>query len=306
MSTPLAAAGTLVVATDDRGRFALRDIDGVTTRPVPDSRAAVLWRRHGITGAEITEALPAMPLLRWLHTDTAGVDDLPLDELDAAGVTVTKTAAYTEAVAEWAVAAVLLAAKGLPAYVRASDAHRWEPAAGNPRLLGTTRAVIVGAGGIGARIGAMLRHLGVTVELVARAHTRSTWAEYTLPWADWLVLACPLTASTRGLIGADQLALLPTDAWVINAARGGVLDEGALLDALNAHRIGGAVLDTVNTEPLPSGSPLWGRPNVLVTPHDAWRARGAGRRQVADFRDQLGRYLGGKPLRRVVDAAQGY
>ncbi len=295
--------GRVRVATDERGRKALTGAAGAEPLVLGSGDAEAVWRRHGMTSGKLVRALGAMPSLCWVHTDTAGVDDLPLAELAARGVTVTKTSAYTEAVAEWIATAVLLAAKGVPAYVRASDARRWLPEAGSPRLVAGSAALLVGNGAIGSYAGAMLRGMGV------RVHTASRGSA---PWrpclgnTDWLILACPLTSETRHLIGAAALAELKPGAWVVNVARGGVLDQRALADALDAGGPGGAVLDAFDTEPLPPGSPLWGRPNVVVLPHDAWRAEGAGRRQTADFADQLRRYREGRPLRRAVDACAGY
>ncbi|GAA4658916.1 hypothetical protein GCM10023347_07840 [Streptomyces chumphonensis] len=166
--------GPLIVATDERGATVLGCLDSVETVPLGAQNAKAIWRRHGMTGCAIAEALPGMPYLPWLHTDTAGGNDLPLAELAARGVMVTRTSAYTEAVAEWIVAAVLIAAKGAHAYVRASDPREWAPGAGRPRLVAGSQAVVVGNGEIGSYAGAMLRGIGVRVHHVSRS-SGSDW-----------------------------------------------------------------------------------------------------------------------------------
>jgi phosphoglycerate dehydrogenase-like enzyme len=297
----------VIVATCQRGRAALAGRSGVRAVPLEEAapaRADAIWRRAGTTSHEIAAALNSADALRWVHTDTAGVEDLPLAQLADRGVILTKTTAYTDAVAEWIVTAVLVAAKGTPRYVEASRSGRWEPGVGAPRLITGTRALIVGDGAIGQAAAAVLAAMGAAVSTVG-SRSAAGW-EALLPGTDWLVLACPLTERTHHLIGATVLGALPEGAWLINAARGEVVNEYALAAALDSGHLGGAVLDTFTVEPLPADSPLWGRPNVVVTPHDAWRASGAGRRQVADFLDQLRRYRSGQPLHRVVDTAAGY
>ncbi|MEV2277848.1 NAD(P)-dependent oxidoreductase [Nocardiopsis sp. NPDC049922] len=300
-------AMVVTVATCERGRAALAGCSGVRAVPLEEAapaHAEVLWRRAGTTGPEIAAALSRARAARWVHTDTAGVDDLPLPELAARRVVLTKTSAYTDAVAEWIVTAVLVAAKGTPAYADASRDGRWEPGVGAPRLVSGTCALIVGDGAISQAAASVLTAMGATVTPVG-SRSPSGW-DALLPGTDWLVLACPLTERTHHLISAAVLGALPVGAWLVNAARGEVVDERALATALDSGHLGGAVLDTFSVEPLPADSPLWGRPNVVVTPHDAWRASGAGRRQVADFLDQLHRYRTGRPLHRTVDTAAGY
>jgi len=122
--------------------------------------------------------------------------------------------------------------------------------------------------------------------------------------ADFVVLTLPLSAATRGLIGASALAAMKPSAWLINLARGPIVDEAALLDALRARRIGGAILDVFDTEPLPPDHPLWALDNVVVTPHISGPSTV---REIAPiFADNLRRYLAGRPLRHLVDRRRGY
>ena len=117
-----------------------------------------------------------------------------------------------------------------------------------------------------------------------------------LPRADWLVIACPLTPQTRGLIDAVALASLPAGAHLINIGRGEIVDQPALVDALASGRLAGAYLDVFDPEPLPAESPLWGMPNVIVSPHDAASAAGNDRRVFELFQRNLGRWQAGGDL----------
>ena len=124
--------------------------------------------------------------------------------------------------------------------------------------------------------------------------------------SDFVVLAAPLTADTVGLIGEDAIAAMKPGAWVINVARGELVDELALARALRSGRIGGAVLDTFREEPLPAASPLYDLPNVILTPHTSWSSTRVLDRSVDLFCDNLRRYAAGQPLVNVVDPSAGY
>jgi phosphoglycerate dehydrogenase-like enzyme len=127
-----------------------------------------------------------------------------------------------------------------------------------------------------------------------------------LPEMDALVLACPLTGQTRGLIGAAELALLRPGAVLVNISRGPVVDQDALVSALRSGHLGGACLDVFATEPLPPGSPLWGMPNVIVSPHSAATVAEENGLLTDLFIDNLRRWLAGRPLRNTYDRAAGY
>jgi phosphoglycerate dehydrogenase-like enzyme len=124
--------------------------------------------------------------------------------------------------------------------------------------------------------------------------------------SDFVVLAAPLTSDTVGLIGEQAIAAMKPGSWVINIARGELVDEPALARALRAGRIGGAVLDTFREEPLPSTSPLYDLPNVILTPHTSWSSTRVLDRSVDLFCDNLRRYAAGEPLLNVVDPTAGY
>jgi glyoxylate/hydroxypyruvate reductase len=121
-----------------------------------------------------------------------------------------------------------------------------------------------------------------------------------------VVLGLPATDATRGMIDARALAAMRDDAWLVNVARGALVDEDALVQALDAGRLGGALLDAFSTEPLPADSPLWGRDNVVIVPHHTWSSPASYRRMEELFAAQLSRWLRGEPMHNVVHPDTGY
>jgi phosphoglycerate dehydrogenase-like enzyme len=189
--------------------------------------------------------------------------------------------------------------------------RRWAPVDPIP-LRGQTLCV-VGLGDIGRSIAKAARALGMQVIGVTRSGRGSRDAlrvyrtqalRAALARADFVVLTLPLSDETRGLVGPAELAAMKPTAWLLNLARGPIVDETALLGALRARRIGGAVLDVFDTEPLPADHPLWGFDNVVVTPHISGPSTP---REIGPiFNDNLRRYAARRPLRHLVDRARGY
>ncbi len=257
------------------------------------------------------------PRLRWVQLTSAGVGAfLTRTGLDSSGVTFT-TAAGVHAVplAEFVVTGLLYLVKDLPTVLDRQRRHHWQRHA-TGQLRGR-RALVVGLGGIGREVVRVLDALGVSVVGLGRAgHTYDVPGldaqlqpgdlDAALGDLDVVVLACPLTEETRDLLSASRIARLPASAVVVNIARGAVLDQRALESALAAGRLGGAVLDVFDTEPLPAGSPLWDLPNVLVSPHSASTVAVETDRIVDLFCDNLRRWVDGLPLRNVYDAGRGY
>ena len=254
----------------------------------------------------------AGPKLRWVSTIYAGLDAFPLDLLRERGVTLTNGAGINAyAVAEYAVLGVLAAAKRFDEVVRAHDRHEWPGDAPGKVELFETSALIIGYGAIGRLIGERLAAFGVAVTGVTRSGRDGTitpdkWRNR-LGEFDWIVLAAPSTGDTKAMIGADELAAMKPDSWLINIARGDMIDDDALLAALSARSIGGAFHDPTNPEPLPPEHPLWSAPNCMITMHLSGRSQTRMfRRAAALFLDNLTAFRDGRPMRNVADLDAGY
>jgi phosphoglycerate dehydrogenase-like enzyme len=226
--------------------------------------------------------------------------------------------------AEYVMAMVLGFAHRLPVAARMrsrrhwpEDGERWELY--RPLHVPGSRMAIVGYGRVGAGIAEAAAAFGIEVVGVSRTGARSYGREVpgvrvvgvraldeALAGAHWLVVCAPGTPKTMGLIGAEQLAALAPGAHVIDVARGGVVDEAALQEALGAGRLAGAALDVFAEEPLPGDSPWWDHPAVLPTPHIAGLAPDYEERVLALFKENVARYLEGRPLINVVDRQLGY
>jgi phosphoglycerate dehydrogenase-like enzyme len=258
------------------------------------------------------DTLLAAPRLRWVQLHSAGADRPVYQELHRRGVAVTTASgANAGVVVQTALAGLLSLARGFPAFARAQREHRWAPLilSGLPRDLAAQTALIVGWGPIGRQLGRILRELSLRIAVVRGGDEPAEGAEATVPYerigellprADWLLLACPLTERTRGLVDAAALARLPPGAHLVNVARGEVVVERALVEALARGTLAGAHLDTFEHEPLPADSPLWDLPNVIVSPHSAGQSDGNEARVAGIFLDNLARWCRGEPLRHLV------
>ena len=254
-------------------------------------------------------AVRKAPQLKWLHLFNVGVDHPVFTEMRERGVRLT-TSAGTSArpIAQNAITGLLMLARGFPRWLADQRAHKWNP----PRppdvardLQGQT-AVVIGLGHIGSEIARLAQALGLKVIGVRRTprgpddHVDEIRPPQRLveiaPRADWLIVACPLTAETRGLVNAELISRLPRHAHLINIARGEIVDEAALIEALRDARLGGAYLDVFQQEPLPENSPLWDLPNVLVTPHNSSFDTGLDGRIYDMFVENLARWHRGEAL----------
>lgn len=252
--------------------------------------------------------------LKWLSTIYAGLDGFPLDLLATRGVTMTNGAGVNAIpVAEYALMGILAAAKRVDHLVRAHDKREWPGDAPGKIELFESKALIIGHGEIGRRIAKMLRGFEVAVTAVRRTPDPDPSIIGIEEWRDrlgefdWVILAAPATDDTRHMIGAAELRAMKDSAWLINIARGSLVDQPALRSALSWGTIAGAFLDTVEPEPLPPEDPLWTAPNTLITMHMSGRAQTRMfERAVALFVDNLARYREGQPLKNVVDLKLGY
>jgi phosphoglycerate dehydrogenase-like enzyme len=262
----------------------------------------------GLTAAAIRHG----ERLKWVSTIYAGLDAFPLDTLKQRGTILTNgTGINALAVAEYAVLGVLAAAKRFDEVVRAHDRHEWLKDAPGKVELFETSALIVGMGAIGKLIGERLAAFGVSVTGVTRSGRDGTltpdeW-QAKLGEFDWVILAAPSTDSTKAMIGTAELAAMKPSAWLINIARGDMIDEAALLDALNGRKIAGAFLDPTSPEPLPADNPLWSAPNCMITMHLSGRSQTKMfPRATALFLRNLDAFVNGRPMENVVDLDAGY
>jgi len=260
--------------------------------------------------------------LGWAHTGSAGVGAALYPAMRDSAVVLTNSAGiYAEPMADTVLAMMLHFSRGIDLAVRAQAERRWDEgpfdAADTPvRELAECTLGIVGLGGIGRAVARRGVALGMTVVATRRRGTEGPEGvevlsgpgalDRILPRSDFLVLAVPQTAETRAMIGARELAMLPRRAVVVNVARGGVVDEAALVQALREKRLRGAGLDVFTREPLPADSALWGLPNVVVLPHVSGASPTFWRRQTDLVIQNLRRYAAGQPLLNTVDKQAGY
>lgn len=263
---------------------------------------------------------PVWPLARgarWVHSRWAGIETLVFPALVDSGVVLTNgRGAFSDSLAEFTLAAVLFFAKDLGRMRRSQAQGRWDPF--DPAWIKGTLLGIVGYGDIGRAVAARARSFGMRIVGLRRHPERS--AGDPLPdevWplerraeligrADYVVVATPLTAETRGLVGAAEIAAMKPGAVLVNVGRGACVDEAALVEALRAGRIRGAALDVFEREPLPAGHPFFGLDNVLLSPHCADHVPGWIEDAMRLFRENLDRFRRRAPLLNVVDKHAGY
>jgi phosphoglycerate dehydrogenase-like enzyme len=294
------------------------------------------WARAEVLYTD--QVLPApeqVPNLRWVQFHWAGLDfvlDNPLMQKPDLMVTTLSGAAAPQ-MAEFALAQILALGHRLPELAAHQSRaewprERWERF--RPQELRTSTVGIVGYGSIGREIARLVRAFGGQVLAAKRDAMHPQDAGYTIPGlgdpggdlfsrlypyqavrsmvkeCDYVVVSVPLTPDTRGMFGASELAAMKPSAFLITVGRGGVVDQGALVTALQEKRIAGAALDVFAEEPLPTSSPLWKMSNVLVSPHVGGMSVHYNQRAIALFIENLKRYLTGAPLLNRYDIARGY
>jgi len=260
----------------------------------------------------MADTLRAAKKLKWLNSIYAGLDFLPMDVLISRDITVTNGAGINAiTIAEYVIMGILNIAKGYRDVVLAQTQHEWLQDSPGKREVAGTKALILGYGAIGSLIKPRLEGLDVEVTVVRRSGGQGAlsphqWKER-LPDFDWIILAVPATDETDGLIGATELAKMKSDAVIVNIARGAVIDQDALVDALEKKRIGGAFLDVTTPEPLPSDHKLWSFNNVHISMHLSGRAQEKMFQRSADrFLDNLDKYLRNEPVKPVFNPRLGY
>lgn len=294
------------------------DGSGVVTPETLDAVAdAEVYLGLGIP-ATILEAGPG---LRWVHTGTAGIGSWLTASMLERDILFTNSAGvFGPPIAESVMAFLFHFARGLQEAHAVQRRGRWDKAAfdgpehGLRELAGSTVGII-GLGGIGREVAWRCRAMGAGVVGVRRGSTAVEGVRLLegddalatlLASSDYVVVTVPETPETVGLLDANALASMKPDAVLVNVGRGRVVDEAALVAALEAGRLGGAALDVFATEPLPEGHPLWSAPNVLITPHMSAYSLRFWDRQLALILENVDRYMEGRPLVNVVDKRAGY
>lgn len=295
---------TTVVRVDSEG-----NIDADAT----DAEVYFSW--FYLKPTTLHRVLDAAPLLRWHHAPNAGVNHILTPKYLERDLILTNGAGvHGIPIAEFVITYLLAYSKQLPSLYQLQNEHNWQRGLPIQELFEKT-LLIIGAGGIGQEIAVRAKAFGMRIFGSSR-HPKplpnfdkvvgvNEWKKL-LPQSEFVVIATPLTPETKGMIDVETLRLFRPDSYLINIARGAIVYESALTNALRENWIAGAALDTVFTEPLPAESPLWTLPNVFITPHCSGNSPRVKERTLALFLDNLTRYRQGKSLRNVVDKNAGY
>jgi len=278
--------------------------------------AARVMLRGGLPASVLDHVIGRAQKVEWIHSFSAGVERVATDTVRSRGITVTNArGVFSRPIAEYVVMMCLAIARRLPQLLELQRERTWQPLRGLE--LGSLTVGIVGYGSIGSEVARLLAPFDTRI-IATRRHAERGAAEPNvellgqdqldelLRRSDVVVVAAPLTEETAGMIGAPQLREMGERAWLINIARGRLIDELALRRALESGWIGGAVLDVFTDEPLSGDSPLYGLPNLILTPHSSWSSDQVVERSVRLFVENLQRFAAGEPLENVVDLEAGY
>jgi phosphoglycerate dehydrogenase-like enzyme len=313
-------------------RLVTVSVEGLADGPLDDVEVML---RGWLSSDAFDRLLARAPHLAWVHSATSGVERALTPASRERGLLVTNArGVFSRPIAEYVMMMILGVSRRLPQLLELQRERTWQPLEGAE--LRDVTVGIVGLGSIGRAVGALATAFGCRVVAVRRRPETAdppaaadgsgladgddrSFGEVmldrvggpdTLPEllgeSDFIVLAAPLTPETEDMINAETLAMVKPGAWLINVARGRLIDERALLRALRDGPLGGAVLDTFRDEPLPPMSSFYDLPNVIVTPHTAWSSGRVLDRSVELFCDNLRRFAKGDPLLNVVDPAAGY
>ncbi len=336
---PLAIALSPILAARYRGRDLERiraaapgarlvtlSVEGLADAPLDDVEVLL---RGWLTADAFDRLLARAPRLTWVHSASTGVERALTPQARERGIVITNArGVFSRPIAEYVLMMILAISRRLPQLLELQRERTWQPLEGAE--LRDVTVGIVGLGSIGRAVGALATAFGCRVIATRRRPAAGSGpiapdaegsapgelaVDHVLPpeelphllaESDFVVLAAPLTRDTVEMINDGTLALMKPGSWLINVARGGLIDERALLRALRGGPIGGAVLDTFSEEPLAPSSPFYDLPNVIVTPHTSWSSGRVLDRSVVLFCDNLRRYAAGDALVNVVDPGAGY
>ncbi len=288
--------------------------EGVADEPLDD--AEVLLRGWSLGGDPLDRLVGRAARVRWIHSVSVGVESVLTPCVRLRGLTVTNgRGVFDQPIAEYVMTMILAICRRLPQLIELQRERTWQPL--QARELAETTIGLVGLGGIGCEVAELARPFGPRVVAIRRRPGAAPVdgvevlggldaLPRLLAVSDFVVLALPLTGATDALINDESLAAAKPGSWLVNVARGGLVDEGAMLRALRSGPLGGAVLDTFREEPLSEASPFYRLPNCIVTPHTSWSSAAVLDRTLDVFCDNLRRYRAGEPLAYVVDLGAGY
>ncbi len=287
-------------------------VQGDELGPAADAEAIL----GGFSAERLRTVLAKMPKVRWIHTFSAGVDrHVPVLAGRDDVVLTNNTGAYDAPISEHVIAMIFAAAKRVPQHLAAQSRSEWQREVPHAEVRDAT-LVILGMGSIGTELARLAAGVGMRVIGVRRDPSRPApgvervvpperFAEV-VPEADYLAVTAALTPKTKGMVSAEIIRALKPTAWIINIARGPIVDEAALTAALQERRIGGAALDVFETEPLPATSPLWKLDNTILTPHVSNSSPKVRGRSLALAVENVRRFKAGEPLLNLVDRSVGY
>ena len=282
--------------------------------PECDSAPVLL---NWLGGAEFNQLVAAAPRLEWIHTRHAGVDAALTPAMLANSAVFTNgSGVFSQSLGEFVIAGALYFAKDFPRMLRSKAEHRWQPF--HVEELSRQTIGIIGYGDIGQAIARRARAFGMRVLAVRRDPSPRPGDEHAhmvqgidhlhemLAQCDYVVVAAPLTAQTRHMVGAAEFNVMKPTAIIMNVGRGPVIDEAAMVESLRSGRIRGAWLDVFEVEPLPADSPLWSMENVFLSPHTADQTHYWMNDAMDFFLAQFARWRRGEPLHNIVDKHKGY
>ncbi len=296
-------------------------LEGLADSDISD--VEVLLRGPMPTGV-FDRILARAPRLMWVHSATAGVERVLTPAALERGLAITNArGVFSDPIAEYVLMMILSVSRRLPLLLELQRERTWQPLEG--REMADVTVGVVGLGSIGRRVAELALTMGARVVATRRRAALDGVADTEpdeitalidmlpadglpelMAQSDFIVLALPLTPETTDIFNSDLLGHAKPGAWLINIARGALVDERALVRAIRDGPLGGAVLDAFREEPLPADSELYSTPNVIVTPHTSWSSARVLDRSIELFCDNLGRFARGEPLANLVDPSAGY
>ena len=271
-----------------------------------------------VYGTVTPELVKAGKKLRWVQVTSAGVESYLFPELVESDIVLTNAkGVFAIHIAEHVMAFILSFGRAINLLIHRQKDEIWESRANLPVIEITDLTLgIVGLGGIGLKVAESAHALGMRILAVDPTQTHQPdYVEHLwrldklhdmLKESDFVSICCPLTPQTRHMMSTEEFKCMKPTAYLINIARGGIVDQEALIKALEAKEIAGAGLDVTEPEPLPEGNPLWQMENVIITPHMAGQSPVSSRRLMKVFVKNLKRFVNGEPLLNVVDKKLGY